>query len=222
MTGGNEMNYRKLIVDSGLKLIRSGLTIGTWGNISARDPKTGLVYLTPSAMNYDEINEDDIIVCKIDGTVVKGTRKPTVEKELHLSIYRNRPEINAVIHTHPIYSMVYAAQGKCIYQIIDEAAQKFGGVCKCTKYKLPGTEDIARECVKALGKKANVCLLNSHGAVCIGAAMSDAFTAATVLEYTARLSYMIDSVGGKPVGISAKNIAIMEKSIKEHYGQDKD
>ena len=74
------------------------------------------------------------MVCRLDGTIVEGHRKPTIETGLHLAIYRNREEVNAVIHTHPMYSMVYATQGKDIPLIIDEAAQAMGDTCKCTQY----------------------------------------------------------------------------------------
>lgn len=106
------MNFKKLIVESGKKMSGSGLTVETWGNISFRDKVTGLVYLTPSAMLYDTIVEDDVVVCTLDGTIVEGERKPTIETEMHLSVYRNREDVNAIIHTHPIYSMVYASQEK--------------------------------------------------------------------------------------------------------------
>jgi L-fuculose-phosphate aldolase len=215
------MNYKNLLVESGLRLMKEGLTIGTWGNISARDPETGLVYLTPSAMNYEEIQESDIVVSKLDGTIVEGTRKPTVEKEMHLSVYRSRSNVNAMIHTHPIYSMVFAAQGRSIPRIIDEAAQNFGGDCLCTEYRFPGTKDIADACADALGEHTNVCLLRNHGAVCVGRDMNAAFTNATVLEYTARLIYMIESEGGKPCGFTDEQVAFLENAWT-HYGQDKE
>ena len=106
------MDYRKLIVESGLRMANSGLTVETWGNISARDPETGLVYLTPSAMQYDTITVDDVVVAELDGKIVQGTRKPTIETGMHLAVYRARKDVNAVIHTHPTYSMVYSCQGK--------------------------------------------------------------------------------------------------------------
>lgn len=108
------MDYRKLIVESGLRMSTSGLTVETWGNISARNPETGLVYLTPSAMQYNTITEEDVVVCDLDGNIVQGTRKPTIEMGMHLAIYRARQDVNAVIHTHPTYSMVYSCQGKDI------------------------------------------------------------------------------------------------------------
>ncbi len=105
-------------------------------------------------MKYSTIVEDDVVVCRLDGTIVEGHRKPTIETGLHLAIYRNREEVNAVIHTHPMYSMVYATQGKDIPLIIDEAAQAMGDTCKCTQYALPGSEELADQCEKALGKEA--------------------------------------------------------------------
>lgn len=215
------MNYKKLIVESGKRMAGSGLTVETWGNISIRDAETQLVYLTPSAMLYDTITEDDVVVCSLDGTIVEGTRKPTIEKDMHLAVYRKRPDVNAVIHTHPMYSMVYAAQGKDIPLIIDEAAQVLGDVCKCTEYALPGSAELADNCVEALDDKANSCLIHSHGAVCVGADMDGAFKTAKVLEVTAQIYYMIEATGGKPVGISASDIAAMQDFVKNSYGQGK-
>lgn len=215
------MDYKKLIVESGKRMAGSGLTVETWGNISYRDPETQLVYLTPSAMLYDTIVESDVVVCKLDGTIVEGTRKPTIETEMHLSIYRNREDVNAVVHTHPMYSMVYAAQGKDIPLIIDEAAQILGDTCRCADYALPGTSELAKNCVDALGEKSNACLVHSHGAVCVGGDMDGAFKVAKVLEVTSQIYYMIEATGGKPVGISPENVAAMQDFVKNSYGQGK-
>ena len=215
------MNYKQLIVESGKRMSGSGLTVETWGNISFRDKETGLVYLTPSAMLYDTIVEDDVVVCRLDGTIVEGERKPTIETEMHLSGYRNREDVNAIIHTHPIYSMVYAAQGKDIPLIIDEAAQILGDVCRCADYALPGSAELAENCVKALGERSNSCLIHSHGAVCVSGDMDGAFKTAKVLEVTAQIYYMIEATGGKPAGISDENIKAMQDFVKNSYGQGK-
>ena len=215
------MNYKQLIVESGKRMSGSGLTVETWGNISFRDKETGLVYLTPSAMLYDTIVEDDVVVCRLDGTIVEGERKPTIETEMHLSVYRNREDVNAIIHTHPIYSMVYAAQGKDIPLIIDEAAQILGDVCRCADYALPGSAELAENCVKALGERSNSCLIHSHGAVCVSGDMDGAFKTAKVLEVTAQIYYMIEATGGKPAGISDENIQAMQDFVKNSYGQGK-
>lgn len=215
------MDYRELIVQSGLRMANSGLTVETWGNISVRDPETGLVYMTPSAMKYDTITVDDVVVCDLDGNTVQGNRKPTIEKDMHLGIYRARQDVNAVIHTHPTYSMVYSCQGKDIPLFIDEAAQTLGDTCHTTPYALPGSQELADGVVAALGEKANSCLIHSHGAVAVGGDMDGAFRACTVLEIAARILYMIEATGGKPVPISDENIAIMQDFVKNHYGQGK-
>lgn len=215
------MNYKKLLIESGIRMASSGLTIGTWGNISIRDPETGLVYLTPSAMPYDTIQEDDVVVCKVDGTVVEGTRKPTIEKDLHLSIMANRSDINAIIHTHPLYSMVYAVQGKDIPLYMDEAAQSLGDTVVCAEYALPGSPELAVNVTKALGDKSYACLVHSHGAVCAGADINKAFNTATVLEITANILQMVEATGGKPVGFTPDIIKTQQDFVKNCYGQGK-
>lgn len=213
------MDYKKLIIESGKKMFNESFTIETWGNISARDPKTNLIYLTPSGMDYLTCTTGDVIVCNLNGKIVEGTRKPTIEKELHLSIYRNRPEINAVVHTHPIYSTVFSCMGEDIPLFLDEAAQTLGSTVKTAKYALPGTNELANECIKALGKEAKACLLQSHGAVCVGVDMKDSFKVAKVLEVTAKTYQLIRATGGKPILLSDKDIEAMKKFVKFEYGQ---
>ena len=215
------MDYRELIVQSGQRMERSGLTVETWGNISARDAETGLVYLTPSAMQYSAIAAEDVVVCTLDGAVVQGKRKPTVETGLHLAIYRARPDVNAIVHTHPVWSMTYACQGRDIPLFMDEAAQTLGDTCRCAAYALPGSRELAENCAAALGGKANACLLRSHGAVAVGESMDAAFRVCTVLEMAARILYQIESSGGKPCMLSEENIAAMQDFIKNRYGQGK-
>ena len=215
------MDYKKLIIDSGLRMLKSGLTVETWGNISARDPESGLIYLTPSAMDYEKCCLDDVIVCKLDGTIVEGTRKPTIEMGLHLAIYENRPKVNAIVHTHPMYSTVFACIGEDIPQVTDEAAQTLGGPSKVANYALPGSAELAEECIKALGKTASSCLLKSHGAVCVAETMEGAFKVAKVLEVTAEIYYMIKAMGENFKPISEENIAAMYAFAKNCYGQGK-
>jgi len=210
--------YRKLIVDAGLRMLRSDLTVETWGNISARDPRTNLVYLTPSAMRYDIIREDDIVVVKSDGTVMESSRKPTIEMELHLGIYRARPDINAVVHTHPVYSQVFAVLREDIPPVIDEAAQILGGVVRCAAYALPGSPELAKNCVEAIGEKGRACLLANHGAVCAGVDMDNAFRVAAVLEMTAHI-YQLARVIGKPVILGEELVKTMHDFAYNRYGK---
>lgn len=200
-------------------MLSEGITIGTWGNVSLRDPDTGYVYLTPSGMPYPSLVESDIIVMKLDGTVVEGHRRPTIETPMHLAIYRAREDCSAVIHTHPIYSTAFSCMGEDIPLMLDEAAQSLGDTVRTADYALPGSVELAENCVKALGKKSMACLLKSHGAVCLGATLEQAFGNSTVLEATAQIYSIIRSMGGQFEPISPENIAAMQQFVKTGYGQ---
>ncbi len=213
------MNYKKLIVDSGLRMLRGGYTVETWGNISARDPETNLVYLTPSGMDYTTIQEEDIVVLDLEGNIVEGHRKPSIELDLHLHVYQSRPEVQAVVHTHPIYSTVFSCCGEDIPMVIDEAAQVLGDVCRTAKYGLPGSKELAENCVEALGKTGNACLLRSHGAVCVGKNMDTAFKVCKVLEVTAQIYQLIRSMGANYLPIPQQYIDAMWDFAQNHYGQ---
>ena len=211
------MNYKKLIVDAGLQMLRSGLTVATWGNISARDSETGLIYLTPSGMPYDTITEHDIVVMNAKGEVVEGNRRPTIEFAMHLGILNKRPEINAVVHTHPIYSQIFACLHEEIPPIIDEAAQMMAGAVKCAEYGLPGTQELADNVAAALGD-GYACLMANHGSVCVGTSMEKAFTVSTVLEMSAQIYYMATCIG-KPHIIPEDKVAYMHSFVSKQYGQ---
>lgn len=200
-------------------MLNSGYTVETWGNISFRDKEKNVVYLTPSGMDYNTITEEDIVVCDLEGNIVEGNRKPTIETGLHLAIYKARPEVNAVVHTHPIYSTVFSCCGEEIPLVIDEAAQTLGAAIKTAEYALPGSPELAENCIKALGTDANACLLMSHGAVCVGENMNSAFKVAKVLEVTAQIYHMIRSMNGNCIEISDDNICKMQYFAKNLYGQ---
>lgn len=214
------MNYKEALLEAGKKMFHSGLTVETWGNISLRDPGTGLVYLTPSAMPYDSLTENDVVVMRPDGSIAEGKRKPTVEAGLHLGVYRVRPEINAVLHTHPVQSMVFSVLRRPIPPVTDEAAQIFGDTVNVAEYALPGTPELAANARTALGKNGMACLLANHGAVCLGKDIGSAFRACTVLEMTAEVYRMALTVG-TPAVLSDGNVAYMKDFMDHRYGQEK-
>lgn len=211
------MDYKKFIVESGIRLYKSGLTVETWGNISVRDPKTGLFYLTPSGMPYDQIVPEDVVVMDKDMNIVEGNRKPTIEYSMHIGIMNKRPDINAVVHTHPVDSQVFACLRQDIPPVIDEAAQLLGGTVKCAEYALPGSPELAANVIEALGDGV-ACLMANHGAVCAGADMDAAFKVSTVLEMTSKIYYKALAIG-KPVVLDEKDVLFMKDFVANHYGQ---
>lgn len=211
------MNYKRFLIDACLRMVKSGLTVETWGNISVRDPESGYIYLTPSGMAYETLVEDDIVVMDVDGNRIEGERKPTIEHAMHLGIMKNRPDVNAIVHTHPVYSQVFALLHEDIPPVIDEAAQTLGNV-KVTEYALPGSPEMAQNAIEAIGKEGSACLLANHGAVAVGKDMDTAFKVCTVLEMTAQIYYMARCIG-KPMPIDAEKIAFMKEFVSKSYGQ---
>ena len=216
------MDMRQLIVEYGQKMLREHYTIETWGNISAKG-EDGLVYITPSGMDYETCTADDIIVMTPDKKIISGSRKPSIETDLHLSIYKARPEVGAVIHSHPMYSTVFACMGETVpIGICDESAQVLGAETKTAKYALPGSPELAVNCLEALGKASNACLLQSHGAVTVGADLKGAFKVLRVLEMTLEVYQRIRSMGATFLPISEENIKAMQKYVVTEYGQPKE
>lgn len=213
------MDYKQALLDAGIKMVKSGLTVGTWGNISIRDPETNLVYLTPSGMPYDSITKEDVVVMDLDGNVVDGFRKPTIEWGMHLGVMKARKDVNAIVHTHPIYSQVFSLLHEDIPPVIDEAAQLLYGNVKCTEYALPGSEKLATEVTEKLDQGA-ACLIANHGAVCVGSDIDMAFKVCTVLEMTSQIYYMARCIGN-PQPENPDDVAFMHDFVMNKYGQGK-
>ncbi len=211
-------SYKKLIVDSGKTMLDEGLTVGTWGNISARDPETGLVYISPSGMDYREIKASDIVVLDLDLNVVDGERVPSIEKETHIAVYRSRPDVNAVIHTHPLYSTALGVSGMELPAVSEDFAQIVGDKIVCSVYALPGTKELSENVTIGLGEERNAVLLPNHGTLCTGEDMKTALTVCHVVEKSAHIYILALSIG-TPQLISAEDIKAMQDYKKNHYGQ---
>lgn len=210
-------NFKLSILQAGKAMQKKDLTVETWGNLSLRDPDTGKIFLTPSGMPYDTLEEDDIVVLDEKGNIIEGKRKPSVEKMLHVLIYQTRSDINAIIHTHPVDSTVFGVLHQSIPVVTDEIAQAIGGSIDCAEYALPGSMELAENVRKALGNK-QACLMANHGAVCVGKDFNECFKVAEVLETGARIYAKALSIG-KPVVIPDDKVAWMRDFAVNKYGQ---
>lgn len=217
MTNRINEELKQVVVDTGLAMLKEGLTVGTWGNFSARDPETGLIYITPSGMDYHIITPDDIVVLDSSVNVVDGFRVPSVEKVMHVSVYNARPDVNAVIHTHPLYSTVLGVNGMELPGISEDFVQIVADKMVCSEYALPGTPELARNVVKAMGDRNGV-LLPNHGTLVAGADMPSAITICQVVEKTAHIYIMALSIG-TPNLISMEDILAMQDYARNKYGQ---
>jgi L-fuculose-phosphate aldolase len=210
-------NFKKLIVNTGRKLYKQNLTIGTWGNISVLDPDTDLVYIKPSGINYNEIDLEDIMVIDKKGKIVEGFRKPSIEMPMHLSIYNARKDVKAIIHYHPIYSSVLAVTGFSLPGICEDFVQIVGEKVLCAKYALPGSEELAKNAVVSLGNRNAVFLLN-HGTLCVGRDIKEAMKVCYVVEKTAHIYILSKNLGNCRV-IPEEDIKVMQDLAKNSSGK---
>ena len=213
------MEYKKAVVEAGKKMLDKGLTVETFGNISIYDRKNSLVYISPSGMPYYTLEESDIPVLSIDGGIVDGRTKPSIETGLHLALYRARPDVSAVVHTHSIYSCVFAAMDKEIPLFHDEAVHILRDTVRVAEYATAGSESLAQNCVNAIGDEARACLLKAHGAVCVAENIDECFKVTVVLEMMAQIYQLALSAGGQCRPLSKENITHIRHFSKTVYGK---
>ena len=173
------------------KLLKNGHIIGSAGNVSVRlkDNEKEIVLITPSSVRYDEMTSEDILIIDMEGMVIKGERNPSIEKKMHLSVYKERDDINAIIHAHSIYSTVLSSLNLSIPPIMEELVPYVGGEIVCAEYGEAGTEELAEGVIKALGEK-NAVLLANHGNLCCGSHLDGALTVLHYVERGAKIFYL--------------------------------
>ncbi|HHX48790.1 MAG TPA: class II aldolase/adducin family protein [Clostridiales bacterium] len=177
----DEMDIRKKIIETGLNLVEDRLVQGTWGNISMRLDDEYMI-VTPSGLDYSILKPEDLPKVSIsDIKEWTGPYKPTTERKVHAAIYRSRPDVMAVIHTHPINASVFASSRKSIPLFNDELKSCLKHEVKVTKYCLPGSKKMEIETVAALGQN-DACLIANHGAFSCGKTMEDAYKVLATIE----------------------------------------
>ena len=203
------------------------LGLSTWhdsGDISIRDPETGLIYIDPRpnknfriAPNWKCLTVDDIVVIDIDGNVVDGgktgDKNPTVEAPMHLCIYRARPDCNAIVHSHALYSSVFASCGEDIPACIVETQLVCKGEIRCAEYGTVSSVVLGDNIVEALGEERKAALLRLHGAVYIGNTIEDAFSVAMYTEKAAQVALLARGAGMKLLDTPTTKEGLFDESI---------
>ena len=210
---------KEVVVFGGRSMVKNRLTVGTWGNVSIRDTETGLIYLSPSGMDYDDIRTTDIVVLNNELEIVDGSAVPSIEKGMHVAVYNARRDVNAVIHTHPIYSSVLGVNHMELPGISEDFVQIVGDKVICSDYALPGTPELAENVIKALADRQAVILPN-HGTLCVGTDLKDVLKISHVVEKTAQVYIMAKSIG-TPQLIVEEDIKAMQHFARNYYGQKK-
>ena len=169
------------------QMISSGLVTGTSGNVSARTPE-GDVLITPSGLDYEIMQPEDVALVNVDGELLEGSLKPSTETPMHTGIYRARPQVDAVVHTHSRYATTLACLGWEIPPVHYMLTTLSGdGRIPLAPYTIYGTEELAAYAAEALGESRNACLLQNHGTVTVGEGPEKAFSRTVVLEEMAEI-----------------------------------
>jgi L-fuculose-phosphate aldolase len=214
-------SLKQLIVDTGVEMVAKGITVGTWGNISFRDPETNLVYISPSGMDYSRIQPQHVVVMDLDLNIIDGEAEPSIEKHMHVAVYNARKDVNAVIHTHPIYSTAFGVAEQNLIGVSEDFIQIVGAEIKvASPYELPGTSELGDVAVRGLGSN-NAVLLPGHGALVVGTDMKMALKVSMVLEKNAQIYLFAKLLGGDGHirKFEKSEVDAMQNFAKNHYGQ---
>lgn len=175
------------------KMLRCGLTRGTGGNISIRDRDSGLIAITGSGIDYEEMTIEDIVVVNIDGEIIEGKEKPSSELPMHLACYKKRKDVMAAVHTHSTYVTTMACMRReiePIHYLLGFAGGKIG----CIPFYPIGSKQLAENTAEALGEK-NAVLLGNHGLMAVGPTINFAFSVAEESEFVAELFFNAEIIG---------------------------
>ena len=204
------------VVEYGKKMASSGLTKGTAGNISVYDPETGYMAISPSGIGYEETLPEDVVVMTLDGKIVDGNRKPSSEHDLHSAIYKLKPEMRSVVHTHSMYCVILGCLGvplKSVHYVLADAG-KFE--IPIAPYRTYGTPELAKVVSETIGD-GNAVLMENHGMLACGTSLKSAFGLASTCEWTAEIQWRCMAVG-QPHVLSDDQMNVVLEKFKG-YGQ---
>ncbi|OLD49478.1 MAG: hypothetical protein AUG06_12535 [Actinobacteria bacterium 13_1_20CM_2_65_11] len=212
-----EGELREQLVGFARQMITTGLVRGTSGNISTREPGAAQALVTPSGVDYDTMTPDAVVLVDLEGRPVSPGFKPSVDTPIHVAIYRARPDVGAVIHTHSPYAAAFSTLGREIPPLITESAGYVGGAVRVMHYVPPAQMDTGDDVAKGLGGDRAV-LLPNHGVVAVGENLKKAFGAAMAVEESAHVAYIALQLG-QPHLVPDAEVARMNDFIHHKYGQ---
>lgn len=189
----------------------------TSGNVSGRDAETGYVVIKPSGVSFEKLTAESLCVVDLQGKVIEGEHKPSVDTATHLYIYRHMPEVNGVVHTHSNYATSFAALGQPIPAVLTAIADEFGGPIPCAPYCQIGEEQIGQAVVEHIGHCPAI-IMQNHGVFTVGPTPQAALKAAVMVEDVAKTVHLA-MLRGKPIPIPDEEIERGHKRYREKYGQ---
>ena len=217
---------KERVFRSNIDLVKEGLVIHTWGNVSGRDEESGLIVIKPSGVSYKKMKPEDMVVLDTDGKIVEGKYKPSTDSPTHLSIYKAFDSVGGVVHTHSTYATSWAQAGKSIPALGTTHADHFYGPVPCSReltyeeirkhYEINTGKVIIELFKDADPLEVPAALVNCHGPFCWGTDPENAVYNAVALEEIARIAFYTVLLGKKePV-----DQYLLDKHYTRKHGKD--
>ena len=207
---------REIVWKCNLELPKNDLVKMTSGNVSGRDPETGLVVIKPSGYSYEDMTPAHMVVVDLDGRVLEGEFKPSVDTDTHLFVYRHRPDVFGMVHTHSPYATSFAVLGQSIPACLTASAM-LGGEIPLGGYAPIGGAEIGQEIVNKIGRALAI-IMQNHGVFTIGSSPQQATKMAVEVEEIAKITHLA-MLRGKPIPLSSDQVEYMVDLYRNEYGQ---
>lgn len=222
---------KQQVFQANLDLVRHGLVIFTWGNVSGIDREKGWVVIKPSGVSYDGMKADDMVVVDLEGNRVEGGYKPSSDTATHLELYKAFPSIGGIVHTHSTYATAWAQAGCDIPNIGTTHADYFSTDIPCTRdmteaevkgeyEKETGTVIIERFSELNPTHVPGV-LVKNHGPFSWGKDPHEAVHNAVVMEQVAKMTFIAYNINPN---LTMNDLLIQKHFFRKHgpgayYGQ---
>jgi L-fuculose-phosphate aldolase len=181
-------DLRSAVVEAAREMLRHGLVTGTSGNVSARHGDS--VLITPAALAYEEMTEEDVVELGPDGEAVEEDAAPSSERRVHTAIYAARQDVAAIVHTHSVHATAWSFLDEPLDTGTEELEAAVGGPVMTASYAPTGTDEIATSAARALGDRGAV-LLGRHGVVAVGESPAAALARCVVVERQAQMAWLL-------------------------------
>ena len=207
---------REIVWKCNLELPKNDLVKMTSGNVSGRDPETGLVVIKPSGISFEDLTPAHMVVVDIDGQVVEGDYKPSTDTETHLYVYQHRSDVLGMVHTHSPYASIFAVLGEPIPACLTTCAM-LGGEIPLGGYAPIGGEEIGQEIIDKIGRSYAI-IMQNHGVFTIGSSAQEATKMAVEVEDIAMITHLA-MLRGEPIRLTEEQTDYMVNLYQNEYGQ---
>lgn len=209
---------KRLVCEANKALIEHGLVKWTSGNVSFRIAEKNLVVIKPSGVHFSQLTPENMIVVDLEGNIVEGHLKPSVDTASHLYVYRHRVDVHSIVHTHSPFATSFAIRGVGIPSYATTAANLFGEGVPCSSFAAIGEEEIGKQIVDSIGESPAI-LLRNHGVFTIGKDLESALKTAVLVEEIAEYTHYATLHNSDLEPLDQETTSACKSFYKTSYGQ---